>query len=285
MVRKALRTAFRRAWTWLMKEPNEPVDDAPDLYRSLFPVYREILAEKGGAQRPDYAWAVLHSASLARQIGIRRVSALEFGVAGGKGLIALERIAQKVGNICGVGIDVYGFDTGTGLPKPQDYRDLPNLWSEGYFPMDKEKLQKRLKNAHLILGLIEDTIENFLNSKPSPVAFLAFDLDLYSSTMHAFRLLDAAQDLLLPRIHCYFDDIMVFTYGDHNGPRLAISEFNNSHPMRKISPIYGLKHYMPREVASQMWVEKFYMAHICDHELYSHNDGLIKQRTLDINDE
>lgn len=27
----------------------------------------------------------------------------------------------------------YGFDTGKGLPKPQDYRDLPNLYRESAF--------------------------------------------------------------------------------------------------------------------------------------------------------
>jgi hypothetical protein len=30
-----------------------------------------------------------------------------------------------------MGVDVYGFDTGVGVPKPMDYCDLPNLYTEG----------------------------------------------------------------------------------------------------------------------------------------------------------
>ena len=36
----------------------------------------------------------------------------EFGVAGGAGLVNLERIAELVEQKTGVGIDIYGFDTG-----------------------------------------------------------------------------------------------------------------------------------------------------------------------------
>ncbi|MHC4129678.1 MAG: hypothetical protein ACYSUA_16250, partial [Planctomycetota bacterium] len=41
-----------------------------------------------------------------------RISALEFGVAGGNGLLALERAAMRLAEIFGVEIDVYGFDSG-----------------------------------------------------------------------------------------------------------------------------------------------------------------------------
>lgn len=70
---------------------------------------------------------------------------------------------------------------------------------------------------------------------------MSIDLDLYSSTVHALRVLDADQSLLLPRIHCYLDDITGLTCGDYNGERLAVSDFNASHEMRKISPIYRLR--------------------------------------------
>lgn len=188
-------------------------------------------------------------------------------MAGGNGLISLERVAQKVEPLFQVKIDVYGFDTGAGLPKSQDNRDLPNLWTEGAFPMDFEKLKKRLTKAQLLLGMVEDTVPRFIHSTPAPVAFISFDLDYYSSTIQASRLFEANQAVLLPRIDCYFDDILGFTYSDYSGERLAIAEFNSSHDTRKISPIYGLKYFLPAAYNQAEWSEAFFLAHIFDHDL------------------
>jgi hypothetical protein len=93
-------------------------------------------------------------------------------------------------------IDVYGFDTGGGLPKPLDYRDVPNLYLEAADPMNHESLRRQLKKAHLLLGLVQDTVNEFIKSAPAPVAFISFDMDYYSSTMHAFKLFDADKRLL-----------------------------------------------------------------------------------------
>jgi len=287
--RKAVGGVIRRTRSYLtrLEDPggtpiesqngnhNDPQDEFA--YVRLNSIFQNLAVEPGCSVRPYYTWGVLQGAHLAWAIGINRVSVVEFGVAGGNGLVALERIAERVEQTLGVGIDVYGFDTGGGLPKPLDYRDCPNLWSPGYYPMDKEKLQRRLRRAQLVLGLVEDTVSKFIESKPSPVAFVSFDLDYYSSTMQAFKLLEAEEALLLPRVHCYFDDIIGFTYSDYNGERLAISEFNAGHPMRKISPIYGLKHFLPEAHAQSWWSEMFYMAHIFDHELYNRHDGSIKR--------
>ena len=221
------------------RNPNRPA------YVWLNSLLTKLLQEGGSELRPNYTWGVLQGVHLAKAIGINRVSVIEFGVAGGNGLISLEKSAERVEKIFDVGIDVYGFDTGRGLPKPVDYRDCPNLWSAGNFAMDKEKLQNRLQRARLILGLVDETLLEFVKSRPSPVAFISFDLDYYSSTIQAFKLLEAEHELLLPRVYCYFDDIMGFTYSEYTGERLAIAEFNASHNERKISLCYGLRYYLP----------------------------------------
>jgi hypothetical protein len=95
--------------------------------------------------------------------------------------------------------------------------------------------------------------------------------------MQAFKPLEADYALLLPRIHCFFDDIMGFTFSDFTGERLAISEFNSSHAMRKISPIYALRYYLEHPPSGDHWPEKFYMAHFFDHELYGRDDGSNKR--------
>ena len=250
-------------------------------YPWLNAVFARILRE-GSGLRPNYAWGVLNGAYLASALEVRRISVIEFGVAGGMGLISLEKIASKVEPVFDIVIDVYGFDTGVGLPKPLDYRDMPNLYTESTFLMNPEKLRARLQRSQLFLGLVEDTIPAFVETNPAPVAFVSFDLDYYSSTAAAFKLLDDDQRLLMPRVHCYFDDIMGFSCSEFNGERLAISQFNASHTMRKISPIYGLKYFLPARHAHAQWTEMMYMAHIFDHEQYSNSDGMIKLTSRDL---
>jgi len=286
LIRGAVRKTvdmLRRFKAWADEPEDGAADDAhrqPDQDLSYVWLNSELekMIVQGGTinYRPNYAWGVLQSAHVAKALGMKRISVIEFGVAGGNGLVSLEKIADRVEGIFSIDIDVYGFDTGKGLPKPQDHRDLPSLWIEGGFAMDVDRLKSRLAKAQLMLGAVETTVPDFISSRPAPVAFISFDLDYYSSTMHAFGVLQADQKLLLPRVYCYFDDIMGHIYSDYTGERLAIREFNAAHPMRKVSPVYGLKHFLPKPYADETWAEMFYLCHIFDHPLYSANDGLVK---------
>jgi hypothetical protein len=283
--KKVLKGLVKRIRTWMEQWEEEEREeftrrrnfDQDDFaYPRLNHLFTKLLREGGGVLRPKYTWGVLQGANLAKALGICHISVIEFGVAGGNGLLSLERIAQKVEALFEMSIDVFGFDTGVGLPKPVDYRDLPNLYAESDFKMDTEKLTQLLKKAHVILGPVEDTLVEFINARPAPMAFIAFDLDYYTSTIQAFKLLETDSALLLPRIHCYFDDILGFTFSDYTGERLAIAEFNASQSARKISPIYGLRYFLPVPYAYQAWSEAFYLAHVFDHPLYGQNDGLSK---------
>jgi hypothetical protein len=229
-----------------------------------------------GGLRRHYTWGVLRAAFMARELGLKRVSVIEFGVAGGGGLCALDELPDRIRPYIDVDIEIVGFDSGVGLPPPQDYRDLPNLWSAGDYAMDHAALQRRLKHARLILGPVEETVGTFLQSDAAPVGFIAFDLDYYSSTVAAFRLLEAEPERLLPRVYCYFDDIIGFTFGDLNGERLAIHEFNAKQRDRQISPIYGLRYELPRRYFFDEWTEKMFLAHCIDHPRYNAPDGLVR---------
>ena len=59
------------------------------------------------------------------------MSVIEFGCAGGRGLVALERICNKVSEITGIEIEIYGFEGGEGLPAPKDYKDRVYQFTEG----------------------------------------------------------------------------------------------------------------------------------------------------------
>jgi hypothetical protein len=274
LMRRALRKTNRVAQQLLerCRTSSGPLDQGDGRY-TLNPIYVKVRRQRDCQH--GYTWGMVQGVHLAKVLGIDRVSAIEFGVAGGRSLMVLERLADSVQSIFGVTVDVYGFDTGVGLPKPVDYRDMPNLWSEGFFKMDVEKLKSRLKRAELVLGPVSDTLPKFLDSQPSPVVFVGFDVDLYSSTRDALALFNADTRLLLPRVHCYFDDILGYSFGDCVGERLAISDFNCKHEERKISPIYGLQYYVPKRFADEMQWEKQYMAHIFDHKLYNQYDGSI----------
>jgi hypothetical protein len=148
--------------------------------------------------------------------------------------------------------------------------------------MDKDKLTRRLQRAQLRLGLVETTVPKFLRSTFAPVAFISFDLDLYTGTQHALRLLEASPERLLPRVSCYFDDMMGYGCNDYTGERLAIGEFNSQHSMRKLSPHYGLRWKVPAQNQNDIWVELMYFAHIFEHPLYGTSAFLNKCSAVDI---
>jgi hypothetical protein len=281
MLRRVGRFA-RSAQTWRrdqgdVRAARNPSEDAYSEINALF-----VRIIRKTRVRPDYLWGSLHGAHLAKSLGIATVSLIEFGVAGGNGLVDLDQIALSIEALLGVRAGVYGFDTGRGLPVPVDARDCPNLFSGGDFPMDVRRLRARLRRAELILGDVADTVGPFLARRPPPTAFISFDLDLYSSTVQALRLLETNAEGLLPRVHSYFDDITGYTYAEFNGERLAIREFNERNRLRKISPIHALNHYVPSRCARDLWVENMHLAHILDHPLYGRPDGLVRTVRRDL---
>jgi hypothetical protein len=68
-----------------------------------------------------------------------------------------------------------------------DYRDGPNLRLDEQFPMDEAALRRELRRAKLHLGRVETTVPEFVRGTFVPVAFISFDLDLYSSTRDALK--------------------------------------------------------------------------------------------------
>ena len=188
----------------------------------------DLMKQKRCATKPMYAYGVTAAAALAKVLNIPRITVVEFGVAGGWGLLAMEAIAASVEKKTGIGIDVVGFDTGVGLPKPEDYRDQPNMWFEGQLPMDRPALEAKLTRATLQIGNVRETLPYFLAGRPAPIGFVSQDFDLWSSTRDALTLYEADYDRLLPRVVTYFDDILGHTYNDFCGERRAIHEFNES---------------------------------------------------------
>lgn len=228
----------------------------------------EWRVDLGAVAKPSYAYCVLQAARLAKRMGIPRISVLEFGVAGGNGLIALESHAMQVTRALGVEVAVYGFDTGRGLPAPTDYRDLPYHWQAGFFQMDENALRRKLKIATLIIGDISETLHSFIdNYNPAPIGAVMHDMDLYSSTAVGLELFDVDEKYRLPRIFAYFDDVVgdaTALYNDYTGERLAIAEFNENHDSQKISEAYNLT-----TLGHFKWQHKIRIVHDFGHSRYN----------------
>jgi hypothetical protein len=257
-----------RILTWLLNEPF-PIRRLLKVAIQRFEVGSYSFRYSINALwRSNYAYLVYEAAQMATRLGEPAVSILEFGVAGGGGLVALEYHAEEIEKIFPVKIEIYGFDTGEGLPGPVDYRDLPYHWKPGFFKMDEVTLRARLKRAKLVLGNVSETLPAFFNNyRPAPIGAVSQDLDFYSSTVTALHLFEDDTTHFLPRVFCYFDDVVgneTELYNDFTGERLAIHEFNAKHERMKLSPIYYLwyKSMMP------VWRHQMWSLHFFDHNKY-----------------
>lgn len=227
----------------------------------LFPVSVETADVWELTERPHYFAGVHQAARQARAEGLERIVAVELGVAGGKGLLALEGCASRISAATGVAIDVVGFDSGSGLPRLcGDYRDHPDQWRAADYPMDVDALRARLqRTTQLVLGDVEQTIPEFVAAQTHPLGFVAFDLDLYSSTKSALRLFTLPNRRVLRRTFLYFDDIEYRWNHRFAGELLAIEEFNSESSPIRIDIWRGLGRDRP--FPERPWLRKMYIAH------------------------
>lgn len=220
--------------------------------------------------RQQYAFPILYAADAAKQYGHKAVTIIEFGVAGGAGLLNMCRIAERTQRATGIEFRVIGFDTGKGMPPPLDYRDLPESFQAGDFPMDAPRLRQALPGfAELILGDIADTVPEFLRSLDgeAPIGFVAMDVDYYSSAKKALSVLSGSPNSYLPIVPVYLDDIGVDGSNPWTGELLAVDEFNRDNKLRKIAPFTLLR--SRRIFKNTQWIDRMFAAHIHDHALRS----------------
>ena len=234
--------------------------------------------------RPHYAYCVYFAAQQARALGMDRISVLEFGVAGGRGLMELERIVEEIEKEFGVEIEVWGFDTGEGLPEPEGFRDLPYIWQEGFFKMDQESLKSKLSRAKLVIGNVKDTVPSFVDEhRPAPLGAAIFDLDFWSSTCDSLQIFDGHEDTRLPRIFCYFDDVSSAEGGgllnEYVGQLASIADYNSQNEVKKIAPIAGMRSIRKIQAG---WNDKIYVHHDFSHPEYNHYIHSSKDRQLEI---
>ncbi|GAB3949502.1 hypothetical protein GCM10028832_01680 [Streptomyces sparsus] len=224
----------------------------------------------GLVEHPHYAYGVRRATELAARLGHQGVTVIEFGVAGGNGLLALAEHARYYSAATGVAVRVVGFDGGLGMPATEDPRDLPYLFGPGFYTMDEDRLRAHLGAAELVIGDLAETLPGYLRSRAEalrehPVGFVSLDLDYYSSTTAALDLFRGPDhEHLLPRVTCYLDDLPGTI--EQIGEAAAIADLNAAHPDRPTGRVLGLRAFTPFDPP---WADQIYVHHRLDHPDYA----------------
>jgi hypothetical protein len=250
----------------------------PEPYRAR--LFREIIKrwrigsypqrlEIDAVERPWYGWCVYHAAVQAQALGHSAITVVEMGVAGGNGLLCLCDHADEVKRVTGVDITIYGFDAGSGLPPSDDPRDLLYCWPPHSFEMNLPLLRDRIgSRATLVIGDVRETVAGFQPLQTAPLGAVFVDLDLYTSTNAALRILDVSERL--PRVWCWFDDIIGFAenlYSERNGERAAINEYNAIRSQRAfLSPA----HCFAAKLVPRYWHQQVFIDHRLQHPAYNY---------------
>ena len=94
---------------------------------------------------------------------------------------------------------LYTFDSFEGLIEDMGGSDAP----KGYFNLNK-KIPKLNSNVEVIVGCIEDTLDNFLKKHNPKINFVNLDIDTYTSTKYA---LEKLKPYLVKNAVIIFDEL------------------------------------------------------------------------------
>lgn len=124
---------------------------------------------------------------------------LEFGVCSGRTINVISSYTENI---------VYGFDSFYGLPEDWGNHQKAGAYSKG------GDLPKVNSNVNLVVGLFQDTLDDFLSKHPNQnIAYLHLDADIYSSTKYV---LDSLTGRIVSGTVISFDEIYNYPeYADH----------------------------------------------------------------------
>lgn len=223
----------------------------------------------GAIERPHYGRCLFEAAKLAARLKYPKISAIEFGCGGGNGLLSAEMHIMELEKLFPIKFELYGFDSGKGLPAAKDYRDFPHYFNSGQFKMEVDQLRSTLRRAEIVVGDVSETCKTFFDKyNAAPVGCIFNDLDYYSSTRDSFNIFNSDSSHLLPRIFMYFDDIIgdnTWLSSEFAGELLAIEEFNRNNSTKKIAVNRAMRAIYP----DQWWVNQIYIYHDFQHPRYN----------------
>tara|TARA_Y100000294_G_scaffold160935_1_gene164955 strand:- start:507 stop:1331 length:825 start_codon:yes stop_codon:yes gene_type:complete len=202
------------------------------------------LIKQGVLPRPHYALGALFAAHQATFFGYKKFTLIEFGCWNNEGLIDLDHWCSIIKKLYNIDYQIYGFDSGKGLPESNHNKDVKYKWSSNDFAVNKFYSIKKLNNVKLIVGNVKNTINDFIkkNFSQEPIGFISFDMDYFTSTSQSFKIFKSQQKNFIPRPILYFDDFILTS--EFEGEYLAINNFNSKNKNNKISSIGELAEQM-----------------------------------------
>ena len=234
---------------------------------------------RGQLDPPGTAYGLLMAVRAAIKYGNDSISVAEFGVANGRGLRKMTNLAERLSAQSGIKISVFGFDTAEGLPAPIDYRDHPELFREGDYPMqDFDSLQAELEGrATLTIGDIRSigSLDDIIAGSGA-LGFASIDVDIYSSAKAALKLIaNSDSSSLLPIVGLHLDDVWSeWGYNRFAGELLAISEINDEYETRKIDRDRYIDYW---HHGAKPWHASMHMLHAFDHPARFRPHGPVKR--------
>lgn len=260
--RRALRAGRALRWSTLLSR-----------FLRYIPLPPEWRIQFDAVERPHLAYGMFVAAMQAKAIGLSGITCIEFGVASGGGLRAMEKYVDLIRSIpefSQFGFDVVGFDRAVGLPETLDVRDLAYWFEPGIFEVDASEVRRSLRFARYIVGDVKDTLKELGDVSRNPIGFVSFDLDHYTSTKDALQVFDLPSSSRLPRVICYLDDIIGISdltfMGVCVGEEAAIREWTDNHPHL---PLAKMSHLRDKRPLSLHYNEKYYCLHDMQHPLYN----------------
>jgi hypothetical protein len=162
------------------------------LARKLINTVRLLLYEDrvaiGAVDRQTYIYCIFQKDKLDSLLDYKKVSIIELGCGGAMASSIRKNTSSKTERIYEVRIELYGFDTGSGLPKPREYRDIPHHFKDSLYKVDIDAVQRKLKLAKFVIGDVKDA-QRFLNNIIQRRLDRLQGLDYYSSTFDSFTIL------------------------------------------------------------------------------------------------
>ena len=112
--------------------------------------------------------------------------------------------------------------------------------------MNEASLRDQLTTrTSLILGDVSQTVPEFLKTQRAPIGFVAIDVDLYTATRDALKILSLPGKKMLRRVPLYFDELDLDYFHKFAGEFLAIDEFNKENSDVKIDKWHGIRRLRP----------------------------------------
>lgn len=137
---------------------------------------------------------------------------LEFGVYVGTTINIFANFIKKT--------TIYGFDSFEGLKEDWHGNDI----ASGEFDL-KNKLPKVKKNVSLIVGWVQDTLDDFLNKHKPSINFVHLDMDTYKTTKFV---LNKIKPYLIKNCIILFDELYNFPGWDVGEYKALTETFNES---------------------------------------------------------